>query len=398
MLKLYNSASRKKEIFVPYRSGEVRMYACGVTVYDHCHLGHARAAVVFDVLYRYLRQKGYQVTYVRNFTDIDDKIITRAQERQVSWNEIARLYEASFEADMAALAVEPPTHEPRATETMAEIISLIARLIETGVAYVAGGDVFFSVRDFPAYGKLAHKNLDELASGARVEINEAKRDPLDFALWKKAKAGEPAWESPWGPGRPGWHIECSAMALKFLGERLDIHCGGRDLMFPHHENEIAQSEAATGEPFVKYWLHNGLVNLGKAKMSKSTGNFLSLKALLEQYDYEVIRLFILRAHYRSPLDYSSKHLDDSRLGLERFYETLRRLGGQSITRTSSRGLTEAVGKLRDTYTTAMGDDLNTAQVVGAVFELVTLINKTIEESPSQGRGRSRSRRSPGSSR
>lgn len=378
MLKLYNTAAQKKEIFIPRESGEVKMYVCGVTVYDHCHLGHARAAVVFDVLYRYLRQKGYSVSYVRNYTDVDDKIIGRAAEKGIPWNELAETYIRSVDEDMQALKVLKPTHEPRATEHIGDIISLIASLIQKGMAYAAGGDVFYEVRKFPTYGRLSHKNVEELVSGARIEINEDKRDPLDFALWKKVKPGEPSWPSPWGPGRPGWHIECSAMALNLLGKRLDIHGGGRDLIFPHHENEVAQSEACSGEPFVKHWLHNGLVTLSRAKMSKSTGNFFTIKDLLAHYDYEVIRAFILSAHYRSPLDYSDKNMQDAALSLTRFYETLARLRGEGITPTTAPELAGGIAALSERYTAYMDDDLNTAALVGAVFELVHLVNKVMD--------------------
>lgn len=378
MLRFYNTATQKKEVFTTHQSGNVNMYVCGVTVYDHCHLGHARAAIVFDVLYRYLLQKGYRVTYVRNYTDVDDKIIKRAIERNTTWDVIAQTYIDSFEDDMAMLAVAKPTVEPKASQSIPQIISLIQTLIDKGAAYAAGGDVFYAVQTFPTYGALAKKNIDDLRSGARVEVNEAKRDPLDFALWKAAKPGEPSWPSPWGEGRPGWHIECSAMALQALGECVDIHGGGRDLMFPHHENEIAQSEAATGHRFVRYWLHNGIVTLGKEKMSKSTGNFETIKDLLKRADFEVLRLLVLTVHYRSPLDFSDKKLDDATLALTRYYQTIERLAESGCGEVSTPELGKAVRELAERYAAAMNDDLNTAQVIGALFEWVSLVNKELD--------------------
>ncbi len=325
-----------------------------------------------------MKQKGYTVRYVRNFTDIDDKIIARSQKEGVSWKQISETYIASFSEDMKALGVLSPTLEPRASEHIDGMIHLISQLVEKGMAYAADGDVFFDVHQFSAYGKLSGKDLESLQSGARVEIHEAKKNPLDFALWKKMKPGEPFWDSPWGPGRPGWHIECSVMAMKLLGERLDIHGGGRDLIFPHHENEIAQSEAATGEIFAKCWMHNGIIHIGKEKMSKSLGNALSIKAMLERFDFEVIRLFVLSAHYRSPLDYSEKALGDARSSLTRFYETLRRLGSATFTRASDPLLAEKIEALRPRYTEAMDDDLNASAVIGTVFDLISQINKVLD--------------------
>src|SRR5512136_3124072 len=321
-LRVYNTLSGGKEEFVPLRPGKVGMYVCGVTVYDYSHIGHARAYVAFDVILRYLRYLGYDVTYVRNYTDIDDKIIKRANSDGVPFYEISERFIKEFDRDMAELGVEVPDVQPKATEHLAEIISLVTTLIDKGYAYQAGGDVYFCVDKFASYLKLSKRNLEEMQAGARIEVDEKKRHPMDFALWKEAKAGEPFWDSPWGKGRPGWHIECSAMSLKYLGETLDIHGGGQDLIFPHHENEIAQSEAATGRPFVRYWLHNGFVNINAEKMSKSLGNFFTIREVLEKYDREVLRFFLLSAHYRSPLDFSDQNLTEAEAGMERIYGAL----------------------------------------------------------------------------
>src|SRR5512138_466703 len=321
-LKLYNTLTGTKEEFVPLEPGKVKMYVCGVTVYDNCHIGHARANVAFDVVYRYLRTSGFDVTYVRNYTDIDDKIINRANKEGVPYNVISERYIKTFDEDMARLGLALPTHQPRATEHVDDIIRLVQTLIDRGHAYQSGGDVYFSVETFPSYLKLSKRTLEEMQAGARVEVGELKRNPMDFALWKEAKPGEPFWESPWGKGRPGWHIECSAMSSCLLGETFDIHGGGRDLIFPHHENEIAQSEAATGKPFVRYWLHNGFVNINAEKMSKSLGNFFTIREVLDRYDSEVLRFFLLSAHYRSPIDFSDQNLADAEAGLDRIYSSL----------------------------------------------------------------------------
>jgi len=313
MLHLTNSLTRTKEAFVPLTPGRVRMYVCGMTVYDLCHLGHARVFVVFDMVTRWLRASGYEVEYVRNITDIDDKIIRRAQENSETPAELTERFIAAMHEDERALGVLPPDHEPRATRYVAQMLAMIEQLIARGLAYPApNGDVYYSVRGFPTYGRLSGKSLDELRAGERVEVDPNKRDPMDFVLWKAAKPGEPAWDSPWGPGRPGWHIECSAMSADLLGRHFDIHGGGQDLQFPHHENEIAQSEGAHGCTFVNYWLHNGFVRVDNEKMSKSLGNFFTIREVLGQYDAEVVRFFILRAHYRSPLNYSDAHLDDAK--------------------------------------------------------------------------------------
>ncbi len=325
-LRIYNTLTRQKEPFTPLVPGEVGMYVCGVTPYDVSHIGHARSALVFDVVARYLRDRGYRVTFVKNYTDVDDKIIARANQLKVPIAELTERYIKAYEDDMAKLGVMPPTKAPRATEHIPEMVELIERLVSAGSAYVVDGDVYFEVARFPAYGRLSGKNLDELLAGARVDVNERKRDPRDFALWKAAKPGEPSWPSPWGPGRPGWHIECSAMAMKYLGETLDLHGGGEDLVFPHHSCEIAQSEAATGKPFARFWLHNGFVNLGSEKMSKSLGNTLTIEALLKRHDPEALRLYLLQTHYRNPVEFTEEGVAGMRRPLERFRELVDDLG------------------------------------------------------------------------
>ncbi|MFO1464674.1 MAG: cysteine--tRNA ligase [bacterium] len=386
-LRIYNTKSRNKETFEPLHPPRVNMYVCGITAYDYCHLGHARASVVFDVIYRWLKQRGYQVRYVRNFTDIDDKIIKRAHEKGQDWKAVAEFFIQAFHEDMRALGNQPPTDEPRATEFIAEMQALIATLVEKGIAYPAKGDVFYSVRKFPSYGELAQKNLEELEAGARVEVQEAKQDPLDFALWKAAKPGEPEWASPWGQGRPGWHIECSAMSTKLLGPSLDIHGGGRDLIFPHHENERAQSEGAFDRPFVKYWLHNGFVNLNADKMSKSTGNFMTIRDVLAQYPHEAIRYFLLSAHYRSPLDFSEGNMKEALAAVDRVYQTLQRLqeyvpgAGESPNPAARAKAWEVLKKFPADFETAMDDDFNTAQVLGVCFDSVREINKFLDAAP-----------------
>ena len=375
------------------------MYACGVTVYDDCHLGHARSSVAFEVLVRYLRRQGFQVTWVRNFTDIDDKIIRRAQELGLSWKEVAERYIASFQEDMAALGLPPAEIEPKATEHIPQIIDLIRRLEERGFAYAGGGDVFFRVRRFPGYGKLSGQKPEDMAAGARIEVDPNKQDPLDFVLWKGSKPGEPAWDSPWGPGRPGWHIECSAMSMHYLGETFDLHGGGQDLVFPHHENELAQSEAATGKPFARYWLHHGLLTIDQEKMSKSLGNFFTVKEVLARFPAEVVRFFLINCHYRSPLDFSDTALAEAETALLRLYACLSRI--QEVLRpypdlkpqhpidTYPDNLTleefHRFGSLRARFDAAMDDDLNTAQALGYLFETVRLLNRLLE-SPSSDPG------------
>jgi cysteinyl-tRNA synthetase len=381
-LTIYNSLTKKKETFEPLKDGEISMYVCGPTVYDLCHIGHARSQVVFDVIFRYFKYSGYQVNYTRNYTDIDDKIINRANEKGVDPNELAEDYIREFDEDMAAIGVELPTNRPKATETMNEIIALVTTLIDKGFAYVLDGDVYYSVRKFTPYGKLSGKDIEALEMGARVEVDERKEDPLDFALWKSSKPGEPFWESPWGKGRPGWHIECSAMGKKFLGETFDIHGGGKDLIFPHHENEIAQSEAATGKLFVRYWIHNGFVNIEKEKMSKSIGNILNIKDILKVHSPEALRLFLLSSHYRSPIEYASSLLKESEVALERLYTTLRRMDefikGNGIE--GSSGGTDLI----ESFEHHMDDDFNTALVVGDVFEALKKANRHLDDSQKGG--------------
>jgi cysteinyl-tRNA synthetase len=388
-LRVYNTSSGKKEDFVPLHEGKVGMYVCGVTVYDLCHVGHARSMVVFDVVYRYLRYRGYEVTFVRNFTDIDDKIINRANQEGTDYKNIAERYIGEFKTDMGRLNLEPPTFEPRATDHISGMVALISTLMEKGIAYESHGDVFFSIERFHPYGKLSKRDLEEMQAGARVEVDEKKRNPLDFALWKASKPGEPFWESPWGPGRPGWHIECSVMSQKYLGETLDIHGGGKDLVFPHHENEIAQSEAATGQPFARYWIHNGFVNINKEKMSKSLGNILTVKEILKEWHPEVIRLFLLSHHYRSPVDYAPESLTEAKSGLDRFYNTLKTIQDEmkKTASASSRKESPAVQGTRQFIETfrarveeALDDDFNTAQALGFFYELQTHLNTLLDVS------------------
>jgi cysteinyl-tRNA synthetase len=388
-LRVYNTMTKKKEELVPLQEGRIGMYACGVTVYDLCHIGHARSAVVFDVIYRYLRYKGYKVTYVRNFTDVDDKIIKRAQEEDVGFEEIAARYIEEFYADMGALGLLSPTVEPKATEHIAEMIELVQRLIDKGHAYEVEGDVYYAVESFPEYGKLSKRSLEEMQAGARVEVDERKHNPLDFALWKATKPGEPSWPSPWGQGRPGWHIECSAMSQKYLGDTLDIHGGGKDLIFPHHENEIAQAEGATGKSFVRYWLHNGFVNIDKEKMSKSLGNFLTIKEIVKAYHPEVVRFFLLSRHYRSPLDYSTEGMEEARRNLERFYQTLAGIDGIIAQEKASEPVPEGLSpeemafyrraeEFPNQFEEAMDDDFNTAVAIAALFELSHDLNRILQ--------------------
>jgi len=381
-LKVYNSLTRQKEEFKPQKGNEVTMYVCGPTVYDLSHIGHARSAVAFDVIYRYLKYRGYDVKYTRNYTDIDDKIINRANKDAVPWNEISERYITAFDEDMAALGVELPTFRPKATATIKEMLNVIQTLINKGFAYVLDGDVYYSVRKFKDYGKLSGKNIEELEAGARVEVDERKEDPLDFALWKASKPGEPWWESPWGKGRPGWHIECSAMSQKFLGETIDIHGGGKDLIFPHHENEIAQSEGATGRPFVRYWFHNGFVNIEKEKMSKSLGNILTIRDALGDYSAEVIRLFLLSSHYRSPIDYSEESLRDAETALDRFYKTVERIES-NWPDIKNAPLDKNRGSLQ-LFIDAMDDDFNTAYTIGRIFDEVNNANRLMDDAIKSG--------------
>jgi len=385
-LRLYNTLSGEKEPFVPRIAGKVGMYVCGVTVYDFCHIGHARAGIVFDMIYRYLRFSGYDVTYIRNYTDIDDKIINRANQEGTDYRTIADRYIATFDEDMDRLGMLRPTIEPKATDHIEDIIAIIQRLIGNGHAYAVDGDVYFAVETFPTYLKLSGRNLEDMLAGARVDVDERKRNPMDFALWKGSKPGEPWWESPWGKGRPGWHIECSAMSMRFLGPSFDIHGGGKDLVFPHHENEIAQSEGANGCQFVKYWLHNGFVNINSEKMSKSLGNFFTIREVLELFDPETLRFFILQAHYRSPLDYSDQNLREAQTGLSRIYEALAALDlalEKPATATgplaSAAEFAEKVAGLLPRFKEAMDDDFNTAQALGTLFDVVRTLNRLLAE-------------------
>jgi cysteinyl-tRNA synthetase len=369
MLKLYNTLTRSKQDFVPIEPGRVRMYVCGMTVYDYCHIGHARVMVVFDVVQRWLRASGYDLTYVRNITDIDDKIIRRAVENQETIGALTERFIEFMHEDERALGIQPPDHEPRATRYVPQMLSMIGALERNGLAYrAASGDVNYAVRRFPGYGKLSGKSLDELRAGERVDVDRDKQDPLDFVLWKHAKAGEPAWPSAYGGGRPGWHIECSAMSGTLLGKHFDIHGGGADLQFPHHENEIAQSEGANGETFVNYWMHNGFVRVDDEKMSKSLGNFFTIREVLAKYDPEVVRFFILRAHYRSPLNYSDRHLDEAKSGLARLYTALKADAAPV-------GSVDWSDPHAARFRAAMDDDFNTPEAIAVLFELANDANK-----------------------
>ena len=383
-LVLYNDLTRTKEPFVPLKEGNVGFYSCGPTVYDFFHIGNARPFIVFDVLRRYLEYSGYEVTFVQNFTDIEDKMINRANQEGITVKQLADRFIEEYYKDADALGIRRATHNPKATEHMPEIIALIEKLVEKGHAYATDGDVFFDVGSFPSYGVLAKQSLEELQSGARVEINERKRHPLDFALWKAKKEGEPSWPSPWGEGRPGWHIECSAMSMKYLGETLDIHSGGTDLTFPHHENEVAQAEAATGKPFVRYWIHNGYLLIDKEKMSKSLGNFLTARAALQKYPAKAIRLFMLSAHYRSPINFSEESLNQSLGAVERLENCWSDLEharkNRKTTTDGSRNEFEALFKeYENRFTTAMDDDFNTAAALGILFEAVKTVNTYLKE-------------------
>ncbi|MBI3300700.1 MAG: cysteine--tRNA ligase [Deltaproteobacteria bacterium] len=386
-LHLYNTLTGKDEEFVPLTPGKVGLYVCGVTVYDRSHIGHARALVTFDVIYRYLRFLGYDVTFVRNFTDVDDKIINRANERGVSAQELSELYIREFGEDMQALRCLPPTHEPRATRHIPEMIALIRELEAKGLAYAVDGDVYFAVDRFPGYGKLSHRRLEDMMAGARIEVDERKRHPMDFALWKASKPGEPWWESPWGKGRPGWHIECSAMCSLYLGQPFDIHGGGSDLIFPHHENEIAQSEGAKDCALARYWLHNGMVTVEQEKMSKSLGNFMTISEALTKVTPEVLRLVLLSTHYRMPLDFSEQKMEEAEKGLTRIYETLARVDRvlststpQSVSRerSSDSELRTPNSELLSRFREAMDDDCNTARVLGVIFETIRDLNRALD--------------------
>ncbi len=378
-IRIYNSLTKKKEIFESLEPGKVTMYVCGPTVYDSCHIGHGRSAVVFDVIGRYLESKGYVITYVRNFTDVDDKIIRRAQEMNTDCATISEKYIKEFYEDMDALFVRRATIEPKATEHIDAILRIIGTLVEKGVAYEIDGDVYFSVESFEGYGKLSGRKLEDMEAGARVDVDERKKNPFDFALWKGAKPGEPSWDSPWGKGRPGWHIECSGMSSQYLGKTFDIHGGGKDLIFPHHENEIAQSEAAFGVQFVRYWVHNGFVNINHEKMSKSLGNFLLIRDILKTYHPEAVRLFLLSSHYRSPVDFTPQAMEEAETALEKIYGVKARM--ESVNGDSRTGENGAsTGDYWHRFQNAMDDDFNTAQGIGILFEMVRNVNRALDES------------------
>ncbi|MFT3951415.1 MAG: cysteine--tRNA ligase [Oscillospiraceae bacterium] len=376
-MKIYNTMTRRKEEFVPITPGKVGIYACGPTVYNYIHIGNARPVCVFDVLRRFMEYIGYDVTYVQNFTDIDDNIIKRAAEEGISASEVSEKYIVEFKKDTSGLNILTPHIQPKVTESMEQIIGIVKDLVDNGYAYEKNGDVYFRTRKFKEYGKLSGQPLDELMSGARIEVSDIKEDPLDFAVWKNAKPGEPSWDSPWGKGRPGWHIECSAMSRHNLGETIDIHGGGQDLIFPHHENEIAQSEAVTGKPLANYWMHNGYINIDNKKMSKSAGNFFTTRDVAEKYGYEPIRYLLISAHYRTPINYSLEIIESCKASLERLYncrETLDRAMKIAPDNGISAEFESALAARKAQFIEAMSDDLNTADALAAIFELVRELN------------------------
>jgi cysteinyl-tRNA synthetase len=386
-IQIYNTRTGEKTELKPLDGNHVKMYVCGITAYDYCHIGHARSALAFDMIYRYLLYRGYKVTYVRNFTDIDDKIINRAQEQGTTTEELSERFIRMFHEDMEQLGVATPTVEPKATEHVPEIINMIAGLIEKGMAYQVDGDVYYAVEKFADYGLLSKRTLEDMQAGARIEVNEKKRNPMDFALWKSSKPGEPTWDSPWGPGRPGWHIECSAMSKKYLGDSFDIHGGGKDLIFPHHENEIAQSMGATGSPFVNIWVHHGFVTIRDEKMSKSLGNFLTIREVLARFRPEALRLFVFSTHYQSPLNYSEAAIQDAEVGLERLYECLAEIA--NLPESGDPGKGSAISK-KDTakleglevrFQEAMDNDFNTAIALAQLFDAIKILNKIIRSLP-----------------
>jgi len=383
---IYNTQTRRKEEFVPIEEGKVRIYACGPTVYNYFHIGNARPFIVFDTLRRYLEHKGYEVKFVQNFTDIDDKMIRRANEEGITVKELGERFIAEYYKDADALGIERATVNPKATEHIPEIIDIIQKLEAKGLAYaVDNGDVYYNTKGFHGYGKLCGQCMDDLESGARIEVDTIKRNPMDFALWKAQKPGEPAWESPWGMGRPGWHIECSAMSMKYLGETIDIHCGGKDLVFPHHENEIAQSEGATGKPFVRYWMHNGFINVDNQKMSKSLGNFFTVRDIAKEFDLEAVRMFMLSAHYRSPINFSRDMIEQAKASLDRLYTArdhysfLMENAKDGELGEKENALMEKVKAVREGFDAAMDDDMNTANAIGQLFELVREANAALDE-------------------
>ncbi|MBO5274407.1 MAG: cysteine--tRNA ligase [Clostridia bacterium] len=387
-MKIYNTLTREKEDFLTLEPGKVKMYACGPTVYNYFHIGNARCFVVFDMLRRYLRWRGYDVTFVQNFTDVDDKMIKRANEEGTTVPDVAERYIKEYYTDAKGLGVEPATIHPRATENIDTIIDIVSTLIERGYAYESNGDVYFRTKAFKEYGKLSHMPIDDLESGARIDVSEVKEDPLDFALWKAAKPDEPHWTSPWGEGRPGWHIECSAMVRRYLGETIDLHCGGQDLTFPHHENEIAQSECCTGKPFARYWMHNGYINVDNKKMSKSLGNFFTVRDVAEKYGYLPIRHFILSAHYRSPVNYSTDIIEQSKAAVERILTCADNAafylkGAEGALREEEKAVLETMESRRAAFIEAMDDDFNTADGMAALYELVRDLNSAVASGASK---------------
>ena len=381
-MKVYNTLTRQKEELVPITPGEIKMYACGPTVYNYIHIGNARPLCIFDILRRYLEYRGYKVKFVQNFTDIDDKIIKRANEEGVKFSEVSEKYIDEFWKDAKGLNVRQANVHPKATENIDNIINIISTLIDKGYAYEAQGDVYFSPKNFDGYGKLSHQPLEELEAGARIMVGEVKREPMDFAVWKAAKPGEPSWDSPWGKGRPGWHIECSAMVCRYLGETIDIHCGGQDLIFPHHENEIAQSECFTGKPFANYWMHNGYINVDNVKMSKSLGNFFTVRDVAEKYGYEPIRYLLISSQYRSPINYSAEIIEQCSAALNRLYTCRDSIdfelkNAADAAHDGDDAVIEGFSKYREQFIAAMDDDLNTADAIAAIFELVRDINTNV---------------------
>ena len=383
-MKIFNTLSRNKEELIPLTPGEFKIYACGPTVYNFIHIGNARPLCVFDVMRRYLEYRGNKVNFVQNFTDIDDKIIRRANEEGVTFKDISEKYIEEFWVDAKGMNIREATVHPKATENIDEIIDIVSSLIEKGYAYEANGDVYFSTKKFNEYGKLSHQPLEDLEAGARINVGEVKREPMDFALWKSAKPGEPYWESPWGHGRPGWHIECSAMVRNYLGETIDIHCGGQDLIFPHHENEIAQSECCNGSPFAKYWMHNGFITVDKVKMSKSLGNFFTVRDVANQYGYEPIRYLMISCQYRSPINYSFDAIEQCKASLERLYTCRNNMDFALKNAVEEAGekdaeIIAAIDAKKDKFIEAMEDDLNTGEALGAIFELVKEINLNVND-------------------
>lgn len=386
-IRIYNTLTRQKEVLQPIEEGHVKLYVCGITSYDYCHIGHARSFLVFDMIVRYLRYRGLKVTFVRNFTDIDDKIINRASEQNVDSQELANRFIEEFYTDTDRMGILRPDLEPKATEHIPEMIELVQELIDKGLAYQSGSDVYFRVDHYNQYGELSGRNLDDMQAGARVEVNEQKQHPMDFVLWKGSKPGEPKWESPWGEGRPGWHIECSAMSKKYLGETFDIHGGGQDLIFPHHENEIAQSVGANGKPFANMWIHHGFVTIRDEKMSKSLNNFLTIRDILEQYPPEVLRLFIFSTQYRNPLDFSETAMQDAETGLDRMNDCLARIaelkgGGEGASVISDKDR-KKITSLKERYEYAMDNDFNTAQGLGLLFDAIKVLNKCEQALPAK---------------